>query len=117
MRELTEIAPGLLVATARKYLTTSTVITGPDGSCLVVDPAVSVTEVTSLAAELQARGLRPVAGWSTHPHWDHVLWCAALGAVPRYASPAAAAVAEREREGLLAGVAVSAPGHDRALFG
>lgn len=117
MRELTEVAPGVLVATAVQYTTTSTVVTGTSGACLVVDPAVTVAEVTGLAAELGGRGLRPVAGWSTHPHWDHVLWCAALGDVPRYATMRAAEVAERERDGLIAGVAASAPGHDLELFG
>lgn len=117
MRELTEVAPGVLVATAVQYTTTSTIITGPDGGCVVVDPAVTVAEVTGLAAALAARGLRPEAAWSTHPHWDHVLWAASLGAVPRYATPAAAATAERERERLTEGVAAEAPGHDLELVG
>jgi hydroxyacylglutathione hydrolase len=116
-RELTEVAPGVLVATAATYVTTSTVVVGPDGSCLVVDPAVSVADVTGLAAELTARGLRVQAGWATHPHWDHVLWCAALGDVPRYAAPAAVTTAERERAGLIEGMQESAPGHDLTLFG
>ncbi len=106
----------MLVATAEKYTTTSTVILGPGATCLVVDPAVTPAEVTGLAAELAARGLRPVAGWATHPHWDHVLWCAELGDVPRYATPRAAETAERDREGLIEGVTESAPGHDLELF-
>ena len=117
MRELTQVAPGVLVAAAELYTTTSTVVAGADGACLVVDPAVTVAEVTGLAAELAGRGLRPQAGWSTHPHWDHVLWCAQLGDVPRYATPRAAAVAQAERAGLIEGVNGSAPGHDLDLFG
>ena len=117
MRELTEVAPGVLVATAVQYTTTSTVVAGRRGGCLVVDPAVTVAEVTGLAAALAGAGLRPQAGWSTHPHWDHVLWCAQLGDVPRYATPRAAQVAQREREGLLDGVQAAAPGHDLELFG
>jgi hydroxyacylglutathione hydrolase len=116
MRQLTEIAPGVLVANAELYTTTSTVVTGPRGQCLVVDPAVTAAEVTGLAAELAARRLTPVAGWATHPHWDHVLWCRELGDVPRYASPRAAATAERERGGLVEGVLAAAPGHDLELF-
>jgi hydroxyacylglutathione hydrolase len=116
MRPLTEVAPGVLVATAEKYTTTSTVIVGPGGACLVVDPALTPAEVAGLAAELAARGLQPAAGWATHPHWDHVLWCAELGDVPRYATPRAAETAEREREGLIEGVTESAPGHDLELF-
>jgi hydroxyacylglutathione hydrolase len=117
MRELTEVAPGVLVATARQYTTTSTVLTGAKGSCLVVDPAITAADVLDLAAELAARGLRPVAGWSTHPHWDHVLWSRELGDVPRYSTPRAAQVATLERAGLIEGVTESAPGHDLDLVG
>jgi glyoxylase-like metal-dependent hydrolase (beta-lactamase superfamily II) len=112
-----EVAPGVFVFTARAYTTTTTVVAGEGGGCLVIDPAVSVGDLTALASWLSGRGLRPVAGWSTHPHWDHVLWSAALGAdVPRYATRAAAAVAERERDGLTQAVAESSPGHDLSLF-
>ena len=117
MRELTEVAPGVLVATAGLYTTTSTIIAGPGGGCLVVDPAVTVAEVDGLAAALAARGLRPEVAWSTHPHWDHVLWAASLGDGPRYATPAAVATAVRERDGLVEGVTAAAPGHDLELFG
>jgi hydroxyacylglutathione hydrolase len=117
MRELTEAAPGVLVATAVQYTTTSTVLCDPGGGCLVVDPAITVAEVTGLAAELAHRGLRPLAGWATHPHWDHVLWSRELGPVPRYATARAAAVAERERERLIEDMTASAPGHDLELFG
>ena len=117
MGRLTEIADGVLVATSEQFVTTTTVVTGADGGCLVIDPAVTVAELAGLAAELSGRGLRPVAGWATHPHWDHVLWSAALGDVPRYAAPRAVATAETERDGLIDGVQQSAPGHDLKLFG
>jgi hydroxyacylglutathione hydrolase len=117
VRELTEVAPGVLVATAELYTTTSTVIIGPRGSCLLVDPAVTAADVSQLAAALAARGLRPAAGWSTHPHWDHVLWAAELGDGPRYATVPATAVAGRERSRLIEGVEGSAPGHDLDWFG
>ena len=75
MRSLTEIAPGVLVATSSYALTTSTVVVGSAGGCLVIDPAVTVADLAALAAELLGDlGLRPAVGWSTHPHWDHVLW-------------------------------------------
>jgi hydroxyacylglutathione hydrolase len=116
MRELTEVAPGVLVATAHKYTTTSTVLIGAQGTCLVVDPAVTVANVSGLATELASRALRPVAGWSTHPHWDHLLWSRELGDVPRYGTPVAAEVAMAERAGLIEGVTDGAPGHDLGLF-
>src|ERR1700735_2934319 len=96
-----EIAPGVFVATAEMYTTTTTVVAGPDGGCLLIDPAVTVADLAELARWLTARGLRPVAGWSTHPHWDHLLWSPALGPAPRYATPRAVAVAARELPGLI----------------
>jgi hydroxyacylglutathione hydrolase len=115
---LTEVAPGVWVATADKYTTTTTVVAGAGDSCLVVDPAVSPADLDALASWLSSRGLRPAVGWSTHPHWDHVLWSRGLGpGVVRYATPRAARTAERELPGLTEGVQESAPGHDLALFG
>ena len=76
----------------------------------------SVADLAALAGWLGERGLRPAAGWSTHPHWDHLLWSAALGDAPRYATPRAVAVAAREEAGLIAGVHDEAPGHDLTLF-
>jgi glyoxylase-like metal-dependent hydrolase (beta-lactamase superfamily II) len=119
MRSLTEIAPGVLVGTSSYALTTTTVVVGSSGSggCLLIDPAVTVAELAALAASLRALGLRPAAAWSTHPHWDHVLWDAELGDEPRYAAPAAVIAAETERNGILAGVQQDAPGHDLSLVG
>jgi glyoxylase-like metal-dependent hydrolase (beta-lactamase superfamily II) len=111
-----EAASGVWVATARKYTTTTTIVAGENGGCLLVDPAVSVADLAALAGWLAARGLRPAAGWSTHPHWDHLLWSAALGDAPRYATPRAVAVAAREEAGLIEDVTEGAPGHDLTLF-
>lgn len=117
MRTLIEIAPGVLVATSSYAVTTTTVVVGSPGECLVIDPAVTVAELAGLAGELAAMGLRPAAGWSTHPHWDHVLWSRELGDAPRYAAPSAIAIAETERDGILDGVRRAAPGHDLDLVG
>jgi hydroxyacylglutathione hydrolase len=117
VRRLTEVAPGVLVATSAYAMTTSTVIVGSAGGCLLIDPAVTVADLAALADELTARGLRPAAGWSTHPHWDHVLWSAGLGNAPRYAAPAAVTAAETDRNGILDEVTQSAPGHDLDLAG
>ena len=117
MARLTEIAPGVLVATSSFALTTTTVIVGSAGGCLLIDPGVHVAELAELAGELAQRGLRPAVAWSTHPHWDHVLWSRELGDATRYAAPAAVSIAETERDGMVAGVQHSAPGHDLDLFG
>ena len=117
MRTLTEIAPGVLVATSSYDVTTTTVVVGSSAGCLVIDPAVTVAELTGLARELAGMGLRPAVGWSTHPHWDHVLWSRELGDPPRYAAPSAVAIAETGRDGILDGVRRAAPGHDLELVG
>jgi hydroxyacylglutathione hydrolase len=111
-----EIAAGVYVATAEMYTTTTTIVRGEADGCLLVDPAVSVADLAALADWLSAHGLRPAAGWSTHPHWDHLLWSRALGAPPRYATPRAVAFAARKSAGLLSDVEESAPGHDLSLF-
>ncbi len=119
MQSLTEIAPGVLVATSSYAVTTTTVVVGAAGSgeCLLVDPAVTVADLTELAGSLGDLGLRAAVGWSTHPHWDHVLWSAELGDAPRYAAPAAVSIAETARDGIIDGVDKSAPGHDLSLIG
>jgi hydroxyacylglutathione hydrolase len=117
MGRLTEVAPGVLVATSTYAMTTSTVVAGSPGSCLLVDPAVTVADLAALAGELADLGLRPAVAWSTHPHWEHVLWGAGLGDAPRYAAPGAVTLLETEREAMLEQLGQSAPGHDLELAG
>lgn len=117
-RDLVEVAPGVHVTTAHRYTTTSTVVVARDGSCVVVDPALTPGEVDGLARTVRARGWEPVAGFATHPHWDHVLWCAGLGDGPRWATPSCAATASRERSSLVRQAADDgAPGHDARTLG
>ncbi|KRD44858.1 hypothetical protein ASE38_12540 [Cellulomonas sp. Root930] len=109
MRDLVEVAPGVHVATSAVYTTTSTLVVGDDGTCLVVDPAVTAPEVDGLAAAIHARGWTPVAVWSTHPHWDHVLDGQGLAHLPRWADGAGATdretlAAERDADDELARV-------------
>ncbi|MCK6209374.1 MBL fold metallo-hydrolase [Georgenia sp. EYE_87] len=103
-RRLDEVVPGVLVATAARYTTTSTVVTGfGAGGCLLVDPALTTDELAGLAAALADRGLRAVAAFTTHPHWDHLLWHPALGEeVPRWATARAAGSMRRKNTELRA---------------
>ena len=116
MGALAEITDGVLVRTSDLYLTTTTVVAGSGGRCLVIDPAIGPADLATLAAELTGRGLRPAAGWSTHPHWDHVLWARAFGDVPRFAAPRAAATAAAQRAELVSAAEQDAPGHDLELI-
>ncbi|GEN78622.1 MBL fold metallo-hydrolase [Actinotalea fermentans] len=117
MRPLVDVAPGVAVATAEIWATTSTLVVADDGTCLVVDPGVSVADLAGLADAVAARGWRVTAGFSTHPHWDHVLWSARLGDAPRWATPDACTVARETREALVRETDADAPGHDHVLTG
>ena len=96
---LRALAPGVRVATAQRWATTTTVVDA-GGTCLVVDPALTRADLAGLARELA--GHRVVAAFSTHPHWDHLLWHRDLGDAPRWATPTAARHARRGRTVLLA---------------
>jgi glyoxylase-like metal-dependent hydrolase (beta-lactamase superfamily II) len=58
---------------------------------LLIDPGVLGDEMAALANDLRELGQTVVAGFSTHPHWDHLLWAAGLGAAPRYGTARCAA--------------------------
>src|SRR5699024_7185848 len=85
------VADGVLVATHPFCTPTTTVLLGDADTCLIVDPGVTVDEVDALATELSTRGLQVTAGFSTHPHWDHLLWRDSLGEASRYATAAGTA--------------------------
>lgn len=99
---LEEVASGVWVAHAELYATTSTVVVGPGGGALVVDPGVTASEIDRLAGEIRDHGWRVVGGFSTHPHWDHLLWSSALGPGPRWATSEAVAAVTRTRARLTA---------------
>lgn len=108
MRELTEVAPGVLVATSRTMSTTSTVL--HDGRrAFLVDPAWLPDELAALADTVRGRGLSVTGGFATHAHHDHLLWHPGLGAAPRFASPATAALALTERTALVAALGADFP--------
>ncbi|QZY50876.1 MBL fold metallo-hydrolase [Leucobacter tenebrionis] len=88
---LTRIAPGVHVHTSECIATNSIIV--DDGSeALVIDPGLTSEELTDLAAGVRSLGLEVVAGFATHPDWDHALWHPSLGEVPRYGTARAAAV-------------------------
>ncbi len=98
IERLTEIAPGVWVATSRRYATTSTVLLDGHGGAVVVDPAWDADELAAIPADLRALGVGCVAGLATHIHYDHVLWHPDLGAVPRWATPGTALYAAAHRD-------------------
>ena len=72
-------------------LQNNTVVVQGAAGVLLVDPGITRDELTCLAADLRELGQRVVAGFSTHPDWDHALWWAEFGDAPRYATARAAA--------------------------
>jgi glyoxylase-like metal-dependent hydrolase (beta-lactamase superfamily II) len=99
---LEPVADGVWVRQSEWVWTNSIVVRGGEG-LIVVDPGIHGAEMSQLAEDVEALGIPVVAGFSTHPHTDHLLWHAALGDVPRYATAAGAKFAEETREQQLEG--------------
>lgn len=79
---------------------TNTGIVRQGSDVLVIDPGIFAIELDSLADELAPN--RVAAGFTTHPHWDHILWSSALGTdVPRFASIDTVGLLGERRERLL----------------
>jgi glyoxylase-like metal-dependent hydrolase (beta-lactamase superfamily II) len=87
---LRQVAEGVLIHQSEFCQTNAVVVQGTAG-VLVIDPGVRGEEMVCLATDLSDSGRTVVAGFSTHPHWDHLLWHASLGAAPRYGTARCAA--------------------------
>lgn len=113
---LTRVADGVWVRQSEWVWTNSIVVRGEDG-LILVDPGIDGSELNQLADDLDRLGIPVVAGFSTHPHWDHLLWHPRFGDVPRYATAAAANAATEARERAQAMAAESASGIPLELIG
>jgi glyoxylase-like metal-dependent hydrolase (beta-lactamase superfamily II) len=80
---LTQVAEGVLVHQSELLRNNAVVVQGPTGA-LLVDPGLTGEEMTCLADDLRKLRQAVVAGFATHPDWDHVLWHPELGTAPRY---------------------------------
>lgn len=80
---LTQVAEGVHVHQS-DLLRNNTVVVQGDAGVLLVDAGIIEGEMSCLADDLRELGQPVVAGFSTHPDWDHVLWYAGLGDAPRY---------------------------------
>jgi glyoxylase-like metal-dependent hydrolase (beta-lactamase superfamily II) len=96
---LNQVADGVWVRQSEWVLSNAIAVRGEDG-LILVDPGIPV-----------------VAGFSTHPHWDHLLWHPRFGDVPRYATAAAAHAASQARERGQKMAAESASGIPLEVFG
>jgi glyoxylase-like metal-dependent hydrolase (beta-lactamase superfamily II) len=87
---LSQVAEGVLVHESECIQSNAVVVEGGDG-VLLVDAGITRREMATLANDLRETGRTVVAGFSTHPDWDHLLWHPALGDVPRYGTARCAA--------------------------
>jgi glyoxylase-like metal-dependent hydrolase (beta-lactamase superfamily II) len=87
---LRQVAEGVLIHQSEFCQTNAVVVQGRTG-VLLIDPGVRGDEMACLANDLRGLGQPVVTGFSTHPHWDHLLWHTSLGAVPRYGTARCAA--------------------------
>jgi glyoxylase-like metal-dependent hydrolase (beta-lactamase superfamily II) len=80
---LTQVAEGVLTHQSELLQNNTVVVQGRAG-VLLIDAGITGSEMACLASDLRVLGQPVVAGFSTHPDWDHVLWHAELGEAPRY---------------------------------
>jgi glyoxylase-like metal-dependent hydrolase (beta-lactamase superfamily II) len=104
-----QVADGVWVQQSEWVATNTTVIRAGDG-LVIVDPGIHGPELAAVADHVDQLGLPVVAGFCTHPHWDHLLWHSRLGDVPRYATTTCAEIATEKREPARAAAAEDATG-------
>jgi glyoxylase-like metal-dependent hydrolase (beta-lactamase superfamily II) len=80
---LRQVAEGVLIHESEFCQSNAVVVQGRVG-VLLIDPGVLSYEMACLANDLSDSGQTVAACFSTHPHWDHLLWHARLGTAPRY---------------------------------
>jgi len=89
---LKQVAAGVLIHESEFCQSNAVVVQGRSG-VLLIDPGVHGSEMDCLADDLSDSGSTVVVGFSTHPHWDHLLWHSRLGAPPRFATALCATTA------------------------
>jgi glyoxylase-like metal-dependent hydrolase (beta-lactamase superfamily II) len=96
---LRQVAEGVLIRESEFCQSNAVVVQGRAG-VLLIDPGLHDYEMAALANDLRELGQPVVAGFATHPHWDHLLWHTLLGAAPRYGTARCAAAAATIRDRL-----------------
>src|ERR671912_906921 len=87
---LRQVAGDVLIHQSELLQNNTIVVQGRAG-VLLIDPGITGDEMAALANDLRKLGQPVVAGFSTHPDWDHVLWHAEFGEAPRYGTARCAA--------------------------
>jgi glyoxylase-like metal-dependent hydrolase (beta-lactamase superfamily II) len=113
---LSEVADGVWVRQSGWVWSNAIVVRG-EGGLTLVDPGIDGADLDELADDVERLGLPVVAGFSTHPHWDHLLWHPRFGEVPRYATAPCAKLAGEARERAQSMAEQSASGIPLELIG
>jgi glyoxylase-like metal-dependent hydrolase (beta-lactamase superfamily II) len=87
---LKQVAKGVL-AHESEFIESNAVVVQGEAGVLLIDAGITGDEMVAIADDLRKLGQPVVAGFSTHPHWDHLLWNAKLGEAPRYGTARCAA--------------------------
>jgi glyoxylase-like metal-dependent hydrolase (beta-lactamase superfamily II) len=95
---LNQVADGVWVRQSEWVWSNAIVVRG-EGGLILVDPGIDGSDLNQLADDVDRLGIPVVAGFSTHPHWDHLLWHSRFGDLPRYATPAGAQAASKPESG------------------
>ncbi len=95
---LTEVAPGVHVRQSA-FGQSNAVVVRDAGGTLLVDPGISGDDLDELSDDLDALRVVVTVGFSTHPHWDHLLWHERFGDVARYATAKCVATARARLDG------------------
>ena len=97
---LTQVADDVLIHESEFCQSNAVVVQGRAG-VLLIDPGVHADEMDCIANDLSDAGQTVVAGFSTHPHWDHLLWHPRFGTPPRLGTAlCAATVRDRLSDGI-----------------
>ncbi|MEP6479696.1 MAG: MBL fold metallo-hydrolase [Rhodoglobus sp.] len=88
---LKQVVEGVRVHTS-EFMQSNAVIVEGDAGVLVIDAGILRDELVGIAHDIREQGHVVAAGFSTHPHWDHLLWHPELGTPPRYGTAGCAAV-------------------------
>ena len=87
---LKQVAEGVLIHES-EFIESNAVVVQGEAGVLLIDAGITGNEMVAIADDLRELGQPVVAGFSTHPHWDHLLWHAKLGEAPRYGTARCAA--------------------------
>src|SRR3974377_1778083 len=113
---LNQVADGVWVWQSEWVWSNAIAVHG-EGGLILVDPGIDGSDLNQLADDLDRLGIPVLAGFCTHPHWDHLLWHPRFGDVPRYATPAGARAAREAGGGGRQRAAESASGIPLELLG